>query len=257
MGPRLSLRSAEDDRSVLASGIAAVEIAKLLHEPVPGFRLARAGGLVDGDLRDRSVSRATFSRGRKSRRLDRIASSITAAWARLKPENGACETARSSRVRKRGRCSSSATSSTASSQCAIAAASRGTGPAVANGRPVAPAGEAAGEDAHVVDMACHRVRHLAKVVERARGPERGDDPMLAVGDDAERRDVDRAGAIDRGDDRLADHRHWLSRPSWRAACGPPRRAASGLPPAGRRPRPSRAARPARSACRGRRRSPPS
>src|SRR5712671_1304642 len=60
-------------------------------------------------------------------RLTRIAASITAACARLNPANGACTPRLTTAHWKRGRCSSSVTPTTASSVCARAPVSRGTG----------------------------------------------------------------------------------------------------------------------------------
>ncbi len=47
-------------------------------------------------------------------------------------------------------------------------------------RPVLAAGEAAGEDEHVVGEVRHGKGRGAEIVERGRGAERGDDPALSL-----------------------------------------------------------------------------
>jgi hypothetical protein len=75
------------------------------------------------------------------------------------------------------------------------------------GQPIASSSQAAGENAHVIGMACHGEGNDAQIIERLRWSEGRQDPLLAILYHAERRHMDAAFAIDRGEDRLADHRH--------------------------------------------------
>ena len=65
-------------------------------------------------------------------------------------------------------------------------------------------------NAHVVGVARHHVGYLVQVAERARGTERRDDPVIAVLDQPERRDVRLTRRVHRRHDRLDDSRHWIS-----------------------------------------------
>ena len=178
------------------SGIAAVKVAKLLHQPVPGFALARAGGLLDGDREILQLARDLFARQDDRGGSRGSASSITAACARLKPRGGrmrdgarraACGSAGAARPPRRR--------ATASSQCESAAASRGTGPA-GRRRSASRAGRSGSR------RRCARRRRgsplRAAPREDCRASREGRNgamiQSLAVGDQAERGDVDRAGA---------------------------------------------------------------
>ena len=70
--------------------------------------------------------------------------------------------------------------------------------------PVAPTGDATGEDPHVVGEVHHRTGTRDQVVERARWTERSDHIPLDVFVHADRGDVGPTVRIERGDDALAD-----------------------------------------------------
>ena len=58
-----------------------------------------------------------------------------------------------------------------------------------NQRPVAPPGQTTREDARIVGEIGDREGPDAKIFQRRRRSERRDDPMLVLGDEAERRDM--------------------------------------------------------------------
>ena len=201
--------------------------------------------------RDRPISRATFSRGRKSRRLERIASSITAACARLKPENGACDDgADEPRAEARP-------------LLVLRDALRPPAPnarspprAAAPGPPSATIGQSRRPVRQPAKMrtsstwlatACGTSRRLSSVREGRNGATIQCSPSAMIPSGAMwtaparstvvtivSRIIGIGSAALLGAKRVAGLRQ--------AACGPP--------PGGRRRRPSRAARPAHSACRG-------
>src|SRR5690349_24345684 len=120
-------------------------------------------------------------------------------------------------------------------------------------RPVLAAGEAAGEDEHVVGEARHGKGVATEIVERGRGAEWGDDPALRLiferyGNKPERGDMYPPLVAESGDDAFADHRHSASNAlisfrasSWRPRYGRLPSAASCRRPARRRQPPNRAA----------------
>ena len=169
---RLPERSAPDCAArIRATGsrIAAVEGAELLHEPAPG--LASRVGRRSSRRRSRDTPpRAPLFRAAAFEAAWRgSASSITAAWARLKPAAGACDTAAAqphaeARALRHPRRRSRPPAPNARARRRASAPGRRSATVGQSRRPVRQPAKMRTSSTWLA----HRVRHLAQIVERAR-----------------------------------------------------------------------------------------